>query len=284
MTPATPHQRLERERNALSTRYWDAELQTAARKLALLVEGDDDKTVVERLLARRSRGWATRVHVVVAGSRNRVLDRLETTFSEGFGLVDRDTWTDAEAAARAAALGGRLFVTPGWCLENILFTAPQLAAEPDLDAMLAHNEDPWLRAGALWWTLQRTRDAFNAWQEALGWKRYGALHPDLDFASPEALVASLSTRISLPIRDASGLDLVEVGKRYTARLAELQALPVVERWSQGVHGKAFFRPVLAPWLDGRAGARSAGGWLDARAAGLREVPPPLDTLLAMVLG
>ena len=89
-------------------RYWEDQRLAAIGKTVLLVEGGDDRDVLEAFLFRRSPSFATRVRIVPAGGRGKVLARLKNTFPAGthpdaYGLVDRDTWTAAEVAELNAA-------------------------------------------------------------------------------------------------------------------------------------------------------------------------------------
>ena len=68
-------------------RYWEDQRLAAIGKTVLLVDGGDDRDVLEAFLFRRSPSFATR-----AG-----------THPDAYGLVDRDTWTAAEVAELNAA-------------------------------------------------------------------------------------------------------------------------------------------------------------------------------------
>ena len=92
--------RVSRAVDDLHESYWEAQVAAAENKTVLLVEGDDDRDVLETFLARRSATFQTRVRVVPAGGRKHVLRRMKTSFPDALALVDRDTWTDGEVAAR----------------------------------------------------------------------------------------------------------------------------------------------------------------------------------------
>ena len=160
---------LNRDLQQVHDTYWQNQVLAANRKSVLLVEGDDDRDVVETFLARRSRTFEARVRVVPAGGRARVLSRMKNTFPDAYGLVDRDTWDEAKVRGEYP----RLYVTAGWCLENT-FLGPDALRRygAGVVATLAAERERWVRAGALWWTLQRVREAQQGWQEALDWS-YG---------------------------------------------------------------------------------------------------------------
>ena len=71
---------LDRDIQQVHETYWESQKLAANRKSVLLVEGDDDRDVVETFLERRSRTFAARVRVVPAGGRSRVLARMRSHF------------------------------------------------------------------------------------------------------------------------------------------------------------------------------------------------------------
>ena len=109
--------------------YWNVEQERARGKSVVLVEGDDDRDVIETIFRQRTKTWQTRVRVVAAGGRMRVLTRMKSTFPHAFGVVDRDTWTDAEIELYQRE-EPRLFVTEDWCLENTFFRPDWLQGYP----------------------------------------------------------------------------------------------------------------------------------------------------------
>jgi hypothetical protein len=227
-------------------KYWDDEEQAARGKEVLLVEGDDDRDVIQEILPR---SWDRRLRIVVAGGRANVLKRMgkDSTFPTAFGFVDRDVWTDAEVEEHRLN-NPRLYVTRGWCIENLFFERGflQQIDPPIVDRVLAEKER-WLEAGAFWWALQRTREAYNQWQEALKWT-YGKPRDDLLIDSAQSIVASLSEKIPDSIRQRSRLDLDAVAESTMRRLEYIHAQPDALQWQMGVHGKAAFNELLVPAL------------------------------------
>jgi len=95
---------LDRELTEKHRSYWEAHQATARGKYVVLVEGDDDRDVLEQALALYSGTWANRTHVAAAGSRKNVLAKLsEEQRWATFGLVDRDAWTKEESEDKVAA-------------------------------------------------------------------------------------------------------------------------------------------------------------------------------------
>lgn len=288
----SPLKQTEAYISARQEKYWQDEAQTARNKRVLLVEGDDDREVIEQLLRQRSQTWSVHVHIISSAGRDKVLARLRHSsdkstirFPHGFGLVDRDTWTDEEAA-KLHIQEPRLYVTAGWSLENS-FLDPQWLTSYDsqIADLLESKRDLWVRAGALWWTLQRTRDAQQRWQELLQWnKGYGA-PPDpsiLDLSSPQALLSGLKQRLETEVCEAAAVDLEAIASRYDERCREMLAKKKSEQWRLGVHGKRAFKGLLLPALQKKRSGKI--NWRAELAAHVgRPMPPPLDELIAMLL-
>lgn len=273
---------LDNKLQDVHAKYWEGERAACNGKTVIVVEGDDDRKILGSIFEQRGRTWLVHIRIVVAGGRSRVIDLIKpkNLFPDGWGLVDRDTWTDAEIE-RHHQQNPRLHVTQGWCLENI-FLHPDLLRQVDRDVAtrLSEQREIWVRAGALWWVLQRTREAQQRWQETLGWS-YGSPRDDLKFNSVKDLKASLAQRVPEAIRNEAKLDLDDVAFRYERRIEELLALPEQMQWQRGVHGKCAYRRLLTPAFQ------VSGRQQDWREALLREVsrpyPPPLDALMAMLV-
>ncbi len=283
MTSPTSTRRtdVDRQVTLLHDKYWQEVLDAAHRKDIILVEGEDDRLAIEGILDGRLPTWSTRIKIIAAGSRDNVLGdgrrRCEDRAQRPYLVVDRDAWTDAEVEAQREH-HERLHVTEGWCLENI-FLDPQFLRGFNLPAAqaVAEGRKRWLRAGALWWTLQRTREAVQRWQLALGGS-FGVPHDELDFSSATELAAAFRARIPEDLRRAASLDVDTFAVTFEQRLTTVLAWPEAQQWRMGVHGKHAFRHLLLPALQ----RRNAGDWrpLLARAVGR---PPPFDALLAVLL-
>ncbi len=244
----------------LRSSYWDTITQASAGKTLLLVEGDDDKRVVEQLLEAVTPFWTTKAHVAAAGDRGKVLSKLEDN-PDWFGLVDRDVWDDAQVAEKKA-LRPNLEVTRGWCIENHFCHPADLEsafalAPGTIQAEVDQVLDGWSRYGSIWWTLQRVREDIAA---RLPSSKLG--HPveapcDLD-QDARALRQGLQGYQAL--FGARTVDtLIE---EIRARKSELDALPARDRIEQGLHGKRFFRAVIARALSRVRGPQNADDWRD----------------------
>jgi len=144
---------------------------------ALVVEGDDDRLVVEALLDKVAPGtWATQWCVGIAGKKQHTLQIVDdqTTW---LGLVDRDEWSDnaATAASQAPSRAGRLHVLPRFSMESYFVDPVELWAalpmiqqqslnggQQALDAAITNDLDSWLRHGALWHTVNPLWDGLRA--------------------------------------------------------------------------------------------------------------------------
>ena len=233
------------QQQVLWARHIEGLAQAARGKKVVVVEGDDDRSFLEGVLNRvMHRRWQARIAVVVAEGRSRVLDWTgpQGHFANHFGLVDRDTWTDAEVDAHQRERPF-LFVTSGWCLENLVL---ERAAEGALGVPLAqvlHDALPaWRAAGARWWVLHRWRSALAPWWSRLG--AYGAPSPAVQALDEARLRADL-------FGDAQCAELISLVERWQQREQELCALPPAEQWRRGVHGKAALQALLAPALAQR---------------------------------
>jgi hypothetical protein len=251
---------LTQDIDVLRSSYWDMITQASAGRKLLLVEGDDDKRVVEQLLEAVTPFWTTKVHVGAAGDRDKVLRKLEAK-PDWFGLVDRDVWDDAKVAEKKAQLPN-LEVTRGWCIENHFchpadvesaLALDQGTIEAEIDQVL----DGWIRYGSIWWTLQRVREDIAA---KLPSSKLG--HPieapcDLD-QDARALRQGLQGYQAL--FGARTVDaLIE---EIRARKREVDALPARDRIEQGLHGKHLFKEVIARALSRVRGQRNADDWRD----------------------
>jgi hypothetical protein len=244
----------------LRNSYWDTITQASAGRKLLLVEGDDDKRVVEQLLEAVTPFWATKVHVGAAGGRDKVLSQLKSN-PTWFGLVDRDVWDDAQVAEKKKDRPN-LEVTEGWCIENH-FCHPAYVesalslAQGAIAAKVDRVLDGWICYGSIWWTLQRAREDITA---RLPSSKLG--HPvddpcDLD-KDARALRQGLQGYQALfGTRTVDALiDEIRVRKHG------MDALSVHDRIEQGLHGKLLFEEVIAPALNPLLGQQNAGEWRD----------------------
>lgn len=133
----------------------------ATGKRALIVEGVDDKEAFQAFLRKKNLAWDQRWVVEPANGKSRVLEILALE-PEWMGVVDRDEWTDEEAA-QAALTHGNLFVLPRFCVESYLVDPDDVwnALPPKqrdkiedgaatLRAEIEAKLEDWRRHAALW--------------------------------------------------------------------------------------------------------------------------------------
>ncbi len=275
--------------------YWETELKRAGTKTVLLVEGDNDKDIIEEIFRRRRRSWDRQIHIVVAGGRKNVLQRMQSnnTFPTGWGIVDRDVWSNSDVAMHKAELS-QLFVTSGWCIENI-FLEPGFLRQVDagVAARVSVERERWVRAGAFWWAFQRVREAQQQWGEKLRdgttaptedehrWN-YGVPCDGLNLGSADELTRSLESRIPSNLRQDANFDLQMLAEQFEKRANELLSLREVEQWQLGVHGKTAFDRLLAPILCDVFGNQSS--WRTTLASRYElGCPEPLSAMMSVLL-
>lgn len=230
------------------SQYWDQVQQKG--KLGqkfLIVEGDDDRIMIESLLAQQSVTWSQRAVVAAAFGRSKVLTQLKR-HPDWYGLVDRDTWTDAQVAAVKAEYPN-LEVTEGWCLENHILQATLLEAVLSLQSgsltNLSVQMAPWLSYGAIRWVMKQCRDEFSV-----------SLMPEI-YGRPDKLPTEPHDRNSIEARlmsrgyagFQSKWQLSNLLDGIEARKTAVLSLPPDKQILLGIHGKEFFRIEVTPALN-----------------------------------
>ena len=218
-------------------------------KRVLVVEGEDDKTFIESLLTRSAPGaWEAHWVIGEAGGKSNLSKLLEND-PQWLGLVDKDEWTAADAAAQQALFPNRLFILPRYCMESYFVVPSELWAmlEPTQQANVANGQlgfeatlsapvAQWVRHGALWHTVNPLWNGLHS----LGFK--DAL---LDFTASQqpdpAILAILQQWHAY-------LDPLPIMANFQAALATAQAAPFPDQVTQWVHGKRFFREHIATSL------------------------------------
>lgn len=234
------------------SQYWD-EVRQKCRlgQKCLLVEGDDDRIAIEKLLEQASDpgsvDWTAKVVVAAASGRQKVLAKLKEN-PGWYGLVDRDTWDDGEVASLRADYPN-LVITEGWCLENHFIQAAVLESSLNLPpgtlADLDAEWPDWISYGAIRLTTKRLRDAFSA---SLLPEIYG--RPDRMASEKHDPVAIAEKLRSLSYEQHhASWDIARLAQQIAEQQQILRAMPGAQAALQGIHGKEFFRHRVVPRLN-----------------------------------
>lgn len=249
--------------------HWDEIHQASKNRRLLLVEGDDDKAVVEELLRTLDPLWQGKVHVGAAGDRDKVLGKVAKK-ADVLGLVDRDVWDEEDVTQRATA---NLVITSGWCMENHFCAPAPLEAMFSLPAgslvgPVEAAANGWIAHGSIWWTVQRLRNRIGA---ALPSIHLG--HPGKDSGALIADESELRRHLSgyVSVLGSSSVDhlIQAIQDRHRA----ISSLPLAEAIERGIHGKRFFMEVISPSLSRVIGQRDATSWRNIIARGFGGLWP-----------
>lgn len=229
---------------------------------ALVVEGEDDKMIVEAFLDKISPEiWATKWCVGVSNGKQNVLKILDDQVT-WLGLVDRDEWSEnaANAAAGVASRAGRLHVLPRFCMESYFISphdiwsalpAVQQKAiqdgEATVDAAIKTNSDSWLRHGALWHAVNPLWDGL----QSRGFKDRLLDHTN---AQDDALIRQTLAGWH------QFLDPQRIFTDFQTHLATARATGGEEQFRRWIHGKRFFNQKVVPTLNQLLGQKSASNW------------------------
>lgn len=262
--------KLDDEIRQTHDRYWTREQNQALQKTVILVEGEDDRSTLEVILdATRGPRWRARVHIVAAGGHKKVLEK-RVLFPHSHGLIDRDVCSDHEVDSLRTN-DVFLHITHGWCLENVFLDPTFLQKHfPHVFADISNSRERWVRAGAVWWTLQRAHERYHRWWDTLRSSPYGQPRDDFD----PSTATEFSARF--PVAPATPVNVAELAQEFESRLHAVEAMSDADQWRLGVHGKEAFRHLLVPSLERRIGGAN---WRK-KLADIIGRPAPLDLLFA----
>jgi len=267
----------------MKPRDWISELLSNYRtKPVILVEGQDDVILCERLLTLSDPDWRVRFGIEPADGRRRVFQGCKKV-NTWRGLVDRDEWDEARIS-REQEEATNVQVLPRFTAENYLVNPAELwslipagarAAHPDAQAQIttameAQRAD-WTAHGAMWRVMLRR-------QVGLG---------DLGF--PQELT-------NAPVTDEEQIMAIltcwhdhfkpeDVMAEYrTERDAALARSPD-EQYAHVIHGKRFFRRVVTLALNQAFSTprKTAEEWAEDLVMGITTVPADLMPLMGVLL-
>jgi len=253
-----------------ATPLWVHEIQTrSAGKAVLLVEGKDDVPLLSYFLTKHSPGWDSKLVILPADGKKRVISGIRTHRPDWVGVVDTDEWNPDDLQNVAASLP-RLLVLPRFCIEsyfcdpeevwealppaqrNHLGGDPNVLSQPILEVLT-----DWVAHGAMWRVLRRLHHTAQ-------------LPAKLDHAP---VTDELEIRTILKTwHEKLAPDLVI--QQYHDELAEATTLGMKHQITEYIHGKKFYRQVVVPTLNRLFSSKSAGDWLQRFQDG--EIQPPED--------
>jgi hypothetical protein len=245
----------------------------ATSKIALIVEGPDDKDAYELFFKKRNPGWETRYVIVSAGGKKTVLEILKRE-QNWFGIVDRDEWGD-DMLNQIQASHPNLWITPRFCLENYLIVPEELwSAFPPrqqdkipegiskFSESLLNDLDKWVAHGVLWSEINPLWEGLRA----RGFKE--------DLLSPEVALDEKRIREKLNEWHAF-LHPEQIMERFKTKLETVQALSQDQQIKRWVHGKSFYSNVVNPALNLLLGQKAEN---ERRSSIIRTLPFPEDLL------
>jgi len=222
-------------------------------KKALIVEGVDDVEAFQTFLRKKDATWDQRWVVAPANGKSKVTDVLALE-PDWLGVVDRDEWTDEEAA-RAAQAHANLVVLPRFCVESYLVDPDELwAALPDKQRALIPGGEGTLRA--------------EIEKNLAAWKRHAALWHVIHPLYRQMRSADHRDRLLDPSHVPDDAELADIVNAWlqnfdTARirndvagkLASYELISPAEFYRQHVYAKKFYSMVVHPVLDSLLGQR-----------------------------
>lgn len=251
----------------------------AAGKHVLLVEGNDDVTLLGYFLTQHSPGWETRLVMLPAHGKQRVESGVCVHRPDWIGLIDLDEG-NPDDLAKADARSPRLLTLPRFCIESFfchpeeIWDAlppmqrdrvggdPQVLSRPILKVL-----PDWVAHGAMWRVLRRL---------------YHTARLPAELERAPITDENEIRRILQAWHEQLAPDLVF--QQYHEELTEVNLLGQDEQIRKYVHGKKFYNQVVVQILDQLFSGQGADDWLQKfQDAGMQ---PPIDLrmLLDSVLG
>jgi predicted ATP-dependent endonuclease of OLD family len=253
------------------TPLWIREIEDRSRGLpVLLVEGEDDVSLIEHFLAQHTPSWRQFVVVACAGGKQHVFGAVSQYHpADWFGIVDRDEWSAADIEKCLAEVP-RVRCLPRFCIESFFCDPEELwAALPALqrgrvgndprvlaEPILAKLPD-WIAHGAMWRVLREL---------------YGKAR--LPHELENQPVANEATIRAILTEWHKALAPDTVLQQYHEQLVKAAALSQAEQLHAYIHGKKFFRQVVVQVLDHLFSGKGQDDWVER----FRDAPilPPKD--------
>jgi hypothetical protein len=250
----------------------------AAGKPVLLVEGDDDVMLLGHYLTQHAPGWETRLVLLPAQGKQRVVSGVCVHRPDWIGVIDLDEW-NPDDLAKAATRSSRLLILPRFCIESFFCHPDEIWKAIPLTQRQRVGDDPevlrqpilaalpdWVAHGAMWRVLRRLYHAAR-------------LPAELEQApiTDEAEIR----RILETWHKSLAPDLVM--QQYRGELAVARQLGPNEQIQRYVHGKKFYNQVVVQILDGLFSGKGADDWLQKFQDAKIQPPPDLQGILDQIL-
>jgi hypothetical protein len=249
---------------------WVTGIESLARGLpVLLVEGNDDATLIGHFLDQHASDWRQRLYLAPANGKDPVIRGVAVHRPAWVGIVDRDEWRQADVDA-AAARSPRLFVLPRFCIESYLCDPDELWAALPATARARVSGNPetltrpiyaalpeWVAHGAMWRVL---RELYRTARLPAQLED----HPVSDEAEIRRILSEWHSHLAPD----------EVLGQYRAALKDALNLSPADQLHQYVHGMKFYNQVVLEILDHVFAGKGADDWLQK----FRDspIPPPAD--------
>ena len=261
------------------TPRWVMDIESLARGLpVLLVEGNEDVTLLGHFLLQLVPDWQQRLCLTAAGSKDPVVSGVAVHRPAWVGIVDRDEWSEADVDT-ALRRTPRLHVLPRFCVESYLRDPEELwdalpviqRARVDNNPQVltaeidAHLQD-WVAHGAMWRVLRQlykdTRLPFDLED-----------HPVTDDETIRRILTVWNSRLAPDT----------VLAQYHEELARARSMATAQQLRSYIHGKKFYRRVVVQVLDRLFSGKGADDWQQKLRDAPLLPPPDLTALFSDVL-
>ncbi len=217
-------------------------------KILIVVEGEDDKAMLEALFGIVKPGWRFKFALAPVGGKKRVYQACKDALGSNWrGLVDCDEWGE-DRVHRESATTPNVKILPRFTAENFWINPDELfelipahywknfpdarvKIKTDIESALPD----WVAHGVMWKIMLKRQSGFG----------------DLKFPNElmERPVTDETQIRDILTRWHNYLDPNAILDEYRRELEAAQRLTQNEQYSQVVHGKRFFHQVITLTLN-----------------------------------
>lgn len=262
---------------------WIGELlSTYGLKPLILVEGDEDASLYDRLLTLLDPDWRNHFEIEPVGGKTRVFQGCRRV-AAWRGLVDRDEWAEdrlndslrqtpnVQVLPRFTAQNYWIDPDDLWGLIPASVRASYSGVQAQLRADIEAQRADWTAHGAMWRVMLRR-------QVGLGDLRFPRELMDAP-VTDEGEITAILTRWHDHFKPED--IMAEYRVERDAVLARAQS----EQYAQVIHGKRFFRQVVTLAMNRAFGtpSKTATEWAADLTASITTVPADLKPVLEALL-